>query len=136
MEKLLNTALVMTFVALFAVILMFTATKADEGVLTFTDNGFMFPTSKSVKTFYKGKIIWGKGYTDHNKSSPVKGIAVVAWSNSDKWKYVTTTNDKGEFLIQVMPSSAFNLKASDGDRWSVYGKILKGVPLGTVGEGK
>ena len=100
-----------------------------------TDDGFMLP-SKAVKTYYKNNIIWGKFYTDHNASSPVRGVAVVAWSESDNWKYITTTDQDGVFQIEVKPNSAFRLKASDGDRWATYGKILPGIPVGTIGTDK
>ena len=125
----INKSKILLFLAL-------TTSVMSEGILILTADGFMFPTSKVVKTFYKGKLIWGKGYPRHNQYTPVKGVAIVAWSDSDKWKYITTTNDKGEFLIEVKPDSAFRIKGSDGSVWSTYGKILKGIPVGTIGKGK
>ncbi len=107
------------------------ALHAAPEALIKTDNGFMFP-SKQVKTYYTSRVIWGEGFGDHNKSSPVVGVAVVVWSNSDNWKFITTTNEKGEFKVEVQAGSAFRIKASDGDGWNEYDGILPAIPVGTT----
>jgi len=117
-----------------ALILSLTILTAESGLVS-TSNGFMFP-SKPVGTYYANRILWGEHYTDHNASTPVVGIAVVVWSNTDNWKYITTTNEKGEFKIEVKPNSAFRIKASDGDTWHEYAKILPAIPVGTTGTDK
>ena len=108
---------------------------ADEPMndLIKTKEGFVFPSS-AIKTYYSGTITWGDGYDDHKASNPVKGIAVVVWSNTDNWKFITTTNSLGEFKVQVEPNSSFQIKASDGDHWHKYKTIVAGIPVGTVGK--
>jgi len=117
----------------FIVVLsLLTLLMAEEGLIK-TDEGFMFP-SKPVGTYYSGSIKWGENYTDHNASTPVVGVAVVVWSNTDNWKYITVTNEDGKFKVEVKPNSAFRLKASDGDTWHEYAKILPAIPVGTTGK--
>ncbi len=106
-------------------LVMLSALVADPLPLTKTTNGFMFP-SMEVKTYYKSKIVWGESL-EHNLSAPAMGIAVVVWSNSDKWMYSTITNEEGKFEVEVKSGSAFRIKASDGSRWCEYDDIIAGI---------
>ena len=105
-------------------ILAISLLSADEALIK-TDTGFMFP-SVEIKTYYESSIKWGKS-EDHNLSSPAMGIAVVVWSNTEKWKFSTITNEEGKFKVEVKPDSDFRIKASNGSTWSVYDGILKGI---------
>ena len=101
------------------------------GVLVKGEHSFVFP-SYPVKTYYKNRLIWGDTYKDHNKSQSIVGTAVVVWSDKDSWKFLTTTDDNGVFVIEVKPNSPFKIKASDGNIWASYNKELPGIPVGTI----
>ena len=107
------------------ILMLVTAVTLIANPLTKTTDGFMFP-SVEVKTYYSSKIVWGESL-EHNLSAPAMGIAVVVWSNSDKWKFSTITNEEGKFKIEVKPDSDFRIKASDGSDWCEYEGIIKGV---------
>lgn len=113
--------------SLIAIMAVLTVGCADFK-LEKTDEGFVV---KDTKTYYKGKIIWGDTYTDHNASSPLFHTEVVAYAIG--WHYTTTTDDDGSFKVEVKPNTKFKIKASDGNRWATSPDLV-GIADGTVGE--
>ncbi len=99
-----------------------------QSKITKTDDGFMFDSTK-VHTWYESRIIWGDGYFDHDGGGAVHNTEVVAFG--DGWEYSTTTDDNGNFKVEVKADSTFKIKASDGNQWATS-KELIGVPLGTT----
>ncbi len=81
-----------------------------------TPDGFTIE-SDVVHTYYVNKIIWGDNYTDHTNTTPVHNTEVIAFG--DGWEYSTTTDDNGDFKVEVKPGVPFYIKASDGNDWSV-----------------
>ena len=101
--------------------MIYASTRVDK-----TSEGFIITRTK---TYYQNRIIWGEGYTDHNGKAPVHNTEVVAFG--DGWEYSTTTDDDGNFKVEVKADSPFRLKASDGNSWSISDE-LSGVPEGTT----
>lgn len=94
-----------------------------------TDDGFVFTKPIKVKTYYVNRITWGDNYFDHDDTTPVHNTEVVAFG--DGWEFTTTTDDKGEFKVEVKPDVTFKIKASDGNSW-IESEGQKAVPLGTI----
>ncbi len=99
-----------------------------QSKITKTDDGFIFDSAK-VHTWYESRIIWGGIYTDHEGGGAVHNTEVVAFG--DGWEYSTTTDDNGNFKVEVKADSAFKIKASDGNQWATS-EELDGVQLGTT----
>ena len=97
-----------------------------QGKMNKSDRGFEM--SGKVKTWYENRIIWGD-YIDHKEGVGVHNTEVIAFG--DTWEFSTTTDDEGNFKVEVNPDSTFKLKASDGNVWAISDTIT-GVPLGTT----
>jgi len=93
------------------------------------DNQGLHLGSGKVKTWYENRIIWGD-YFDHNKGTGVHNTEVIVWGEG--WEFRITTDDEGNFKIEVKPDSPFRIKASDGNQWAEFNGTLEGVPFGTI----
>ena len=69
-----------------------------------------------VKTYYQNRVIWGDVYTDHTAYKGEFNTKVTAFG--DGWKYSTTTDDTGEFKVEVKPALPFKIEVSDGNIWA------------------
>jgi len=99
-----------------------------QGKLTKDNQGLHLGSGK-IKTWYENRIIWGD-YIDHDAGTGVHNTEVVVWGVD--WEFSTTTDDEGNFKVEVKPDSPFKIKASDGNVWAEFNGTLEGVPLGTT----
>jgi len=99
-----------------------------QGKLTKDNQGLHLGSGK-IKTWYENRIIWGD-YIDHDAGTGVHNTEVVVWGVD--WEFSTTTDDEGNFKVEVKSDSPFKIKASDGNVWAEFNGTLEGVPLGTT----
>jgi len=99
-----------------------------QGKIVKVEEGFQVFSNK-VYTYYENRIIWGD-YIDHDEGGGVHNTKVTVWGEG--WEFSTTTDDEGNFKVEVKPDSPFHIKASDGSRWAEFNGTLEGVPLGTT----
>lgn len=100
-----------------------------------TDTGFAFKSNK-VHTWFESRILWGDDYLDHDNKTPVHNTEVIAFAEDAfgniEWQYSTTTDDDGNFKVEVKPNTKFKIKASDGNQWATSLE-QNGIPTGTTG---
>jgi len=113
---------------IFIGLLLFGGVLYAQGKLTKDNQGLHLGSGK-VKTWYENRIIWGD-YIDHDKGTGVHNTEVVVWGVD--WEFSTTTDDEGNFKVEVKPDSPFRIKASDGNVWAEFNGTIEGVPLGTI----
>jgi len=99
-----------------------------QGKLTKDNQGLHLGSGK-IKTYYENSIICGD-YIDHDEGTGVHNTEVIVWG--EDWEYRITTDDEGNFKVEVKPDSQFKIKASDGNVWAEFNGTLEGVPLGTT----
>ena len=98
-----------------------------KGRVSKTDKGFKVETTR---TYYQNRVIWGDGYTDHQATSPITGIAVLAVGTG--WTYSAVTDATGLFKVEVKPDEAFTIRVSDGNTWIDYPTKILGIAEGTT----
>lgn len=118
-----------TLLIIIGLMAIFGGVLYAQGKLTKADGGFTLFSGK-IKTYYANRIVWGDIYTDHKNGKGAHNTEVVVWG--DGWEFSTTTDDDGNFKVEVKPDSPFKIKASDGNVWSIFEGTLDGVPLGTT----
>jgi len=118
-----------TILVILGLMTVFGGVLYAQGKITKSAEGFTLFAGK-VKTYYVNRIVWGDDYIDHEEGQPLRNIEVVVWGKD--WEYRTTTDYNGDFKIEVEPDSPFRIKASDGNRWSEFADVLKGIPKGTT----
>ena len=118
-----------TILVILGVLMLAGGVLYAQGKIERTESGFKLFANKA-QAWYENRIIWGEDYFDHDAGNPVHNTEVVVWG--EDWLFSTTTDDEGNFRVEVKPDTPFRLKASDGNIWAEYNGTLAGVPKGTT----
>ena len=118
-----NTILIIISIVILGSGVLYAKSKIEK-----SNDGFVFK-SDTVHTYYQRRIVWGDIYVDHTESAGVHNTEVVAFGTG--WEYSTTTDDDGNFKVEVKTDVKFKIKASDGNQWSTS-EELSPIPIGTT----